>query len=324
MRKSVQRSLVGLVLLVALLALAAPAFALPFSFSEKQTVPGVTEHTIWAENQIAIYKLPLNVTHVGVIHVAVTFDSNNVDYDLYVIDQHGTLLNQGSGSQGVLDGGNEEVVDASVTSIENTGHIRVGTDRENLKGDPYWIIVVVYGGSGKFELSGYYPRLDPSSGWSTLDPWDWFIKPLPPISSTLQGAPYGGPWDFKATSRGLVKLSFQWPADVKTHVVSDDLQKGLQPVQFCEDLYRDSELERDARLSLRQRMLAWPVLRGSARVVGPVQPVPGHRLLAAVLVPLRSLPDDGGQGSPRWALSASPRRASPRWATRRTSSSRRT
>ncbi len=98
---------------------------------------------------------------------------------------------------------------------------------------------MVYGGSGKFELSGYYPRLDPSSGWSTLDPWDWFIKPLPPISGTLQGAPYGGPWDFKATSRGLVKLSFQWPADVKTHVVSDDLQQGLQPVQFCEDLYRD-------------------------------------------------------------------------------------
>ena len=51
MRKSVQRSRVGLVLLVALLALAAPAFALPFSFSEKQTVPGVTEHTIWAENR---------------------------------------------------------------------------------------------------------------------------------------------------------------------------------------------------------------------------------------------------------------------------------
>ena len=42
------------------------------SWSERQTIPGLTERTIWGRNQVYVYRLPANDTHTGDLHVELT------------------------------------------------------------------------------------------------------------------------------------------------------------------------------------------------------------------------------------------------------------
>jgi hypothetical protein len=49
------------------------------SWSERQSVPGLTERTIWGRGQVYVYRLPQNVTHTGDLHVELTYAPADCD-----------------------------------------------------------------------------------------------------------------------------------------------------------------------------------------------------------------------------------------------------
>ena len=55
------------------------------SWSERQTVPGLTERTIWGRDQVYVYRLPSNVTHVGDLHVELTYTPADGDCFIYLL-----------------------------------------------------------------------------------------------------------------------------------------------------------------------------------------------------------------------------------------------
>jgi len=55
------------------------------SWSERQTVPGLTERTIWGRDQVYVYRLPRNVTHTGDLHVELTYTPADGDCFIYLL-----------------------------------------------------------------------------------------------------------------------------------------------------------------------------------------------------------------------------------------------
>ena len=64
---------------------AAAAAAAVASWSERQTVPGLTERTIWGRDQVYVYRLPANVTHTGNLHVELTYTPADGDCFVYLL-----------------------------------------------------------------------------------------------------------------------------------------------------------------------------------------------------------------------------------------------
>ena len=93
-----RKALTIMVVIAALLAFAgalagsAAAAGAVASWSERQTIPGLTERTIWGRGQVYVYRLPQNVTHTGDLHVELTYAPADCDCFVYLL---------GPGLQGV-------------------------------------------------------------------------------------------------------------------------------------------------------------------------------------------------------------------------------
>jgi len=213
--------------------------------SEKQTTPGITERTIWGQNQVAIYRLPTGVNHTGYMHFEVTFKPNWADFDIYLLDKDFEALNVDEGYNASFTG--KEVIDWNVTSIGNKTIANPGYADEYMVGDAYYVCVVSFNDTATFNLWGYYPQIDPEAGygWNTTNPWNFWLQSFKKSDITISGAPYGGWFDFKPTTPGPITARLQWPADVTKKTVSTDhLQTPqLTPANFEEYVYYGDDWE---------------------------------------------------------------------------------
>src|ERR1039457_5372221 len=188
--------LVGLVTIVSL-AVCGPVLALYSSASERQVVPGITRHTIWGEAQVAVYRLPKNVTHVGNIHVELTYLPADRDCAMSLLDSTGAVV-AGTYQQGHLgQWSGKEVIDYMVPAVVNSGWKPDGSD---IQGDTYYVLVQALNATSYYRLRGYWPRTvagsDDTSSPSTLRRANLLNPTQATAWAAISGAPYGGAWDF--------------------------------------------------------------------------------------------------------------------------------
>lgn len=222
MRESTKR-LVLATMLVALcaLVLAAPALAAVQSTTQ-QITPGMTTRTIWDTVQVAAYKV--NASHVGNIHAEVTFKPNWADIDIYIYDPAcDSVWEETMGYSAMLSG--KEIIDHYVSQEEFTNDpdstVVLPEDpygAARLRGLDYYIIIVAFNETAKYQVTGYTPFTDVESGIVTpSDRWNWWYEPFrfpgkKDEWGKIKGAPYGSYWDFKPTSEGTAEARLQWPA----------------------------------------------------------------------------------------------------------------
>jgi hypothetical protein len=220
----VRRTLIGtLVLGMALACLSAfaggaSAAGAVASWSERQTIPGLTERTVWGRDQVYVYRLPSNVTHTGNLHVELTYAPADRDCFVYLLGPvaKGSLEWQvcpGTYGQGFLSRlPGREVVDYAVSAVLDQEQVD-----EGVRGDAYYAVVQAANGVSRFRLTGYLPRTDAGSVDTTAEASftrQFFKAPAKSGATiTIAGAPYGGPFDFTPTSEGLAECRLQYPAD---------------------------------------------------------------------------------------------------------------
>jgi hypothetical protein len=198
----------------------APALAKLYrSSSERQVVPGITERTIWSEDQVAAYRLPKNVTHTGYIHVELDYKPRDRDCFVYLLDANGQVL-PGTYSQGRTDlSPGVEVIDYQVTNVVNSGWNE--PDGSDVAGDAYYILVEAGNGNSSYKLRGYYPRAEAGSDDTTSDATLTRGAIQVPAKASkwahVSGAPYGQPWDFTPTSQGTVYTRLEYTATARKH-----------------------------------------------------------------------------------------------------------
>jgi hypothetical protein len=213
-------------LVVALLSvwcgvLAGPAFAAGalVSSSERQTIPGLTERTIWGRGQVYVYRLPKNVTHTGNLHVELTYAPADDDCFVYLLGPvaKGSLDWQvcpGTYGQGFLSlVSGRQVVDYAVPEV-----LDQTPTPDGVLGDAYYVVVQAASGTSRVRLDGYLPRTrtggtDTTSG-VTFTTSQFHAPASKKKSITVAGAPYGGAYDLTPTSPGSVECRLQYPADV--------------------------------------------------------------------------------------------------------------
>jgi hypothetical protein len=215
----------GLVV-VSLAAFAASARAAALvSWSERQTVPGLTQRTIWGRDQVYMYRLPKTVTHTGVVHVQLTYTPADGDCFLYLLGPvaKGSLEWQvcpGTYRQGFLSPTpGHEVVDYAVPAVLNDATVDSGVE-----GDVYYVVVQAANGVSHFRLSGYLPRAaagtTDTSGEGSFTR-AWFGTPAGGrVALAVAGAPYGGPFDLTPTSQGQVECRLEYPANTTLRTVT--------------------------------------------------------------------------------------------------------
>jgi hypothetical protein len=225
-RKAVLIPLVAVVLLTACFVLAGPASAAGpvASWSERQTIPGLTERTIWGRGQVFVYRLPKNVTHIGNIHVELTFSPVGNGCFVYLLGPvaKGSPAWQvcpGTYGQGFLslDPG-KQVVDYAVPEV-----LDQTPTPESVAGDAYYVVVQAASGTSRVRLSGYLPRTRAGNTETTAPGTYTRLKFATPAAAkktiAVAGAPFGGPFDLTPTSQGSVECRLQYPADVGARVV---------------------------------------------------------------------------------------------------------
>lgn len=225
-----------LVCLVATVFFAVTGVAL----ADKQTSPGMTERVIWDTVQVAAYKV--NASHVGTIHAEVTFKPSWADFDIYIYDQWGnSVYEENLGYAAQFTG--REIIDHYV-SQDDFAAIEGSTDvipegpygePEHVRGIDYYVVIVAFNETAKFQVWGYTPYTDTSSDSAAVDyQWNYYFDPFRfPGKKTdwasLKGAPYGLKWDFMPTSEGAGEVRLQWPAkkvDGKWAVTYDPVNAG--------------------------------------------------------------------------------------------------
>jgi hypothetical protein len=262
------RSLKGTILFVALtlvllFVFVSSAFAISITSTEvQQASPGMTVRTIWGQAQV--YQYPIQINHVGYAHVELTFQPTWASADLYVYgpnrwDTSGTTIGYQyiNVNQGYLGGyswglpSNKDYVDFKVTYINN--QIKDPTidwvkDRSGgFVGDTYYILIVAFDDVCRTQLWGYVPTVDQfyAEGAHPMDPWQIlkaFRFPQPTKTNpnpwkTVNGTPYGQPFDFAPTSMGTESIAMQWPADVVAKTISGDHAAGNAPSEYESYLY---------------------------------------------------------------------------------------
>jgi hypothetical protein len=223
----VRKALIGTLVVVTLLAwLAVPAGAAGalVSSSERQSIPGLTERTIWGRGQVYVYRLPRNVTHTGDLHVELSYTPTSGGCFLYLLGpvQQGSSQWQvcpgtyGQGFLSLVPG--REVVDYAVPEVLD----QTPTD-ESVVGDAYYAVVQAASGVSRVRLTGYLPRTDAGSTDTTSeDTFTRFAFRTPGSAKktiTVAGAPYGGAFNLTPTSRGQVECRLQYPADARARTV---------------------------------------------------------------------------------------------------------
>jgi hypothetical protein len=220
----VGKALIGALTLVVIavwlgvLAGSAAAAGAVASWSERQTVPGLTERTIWGRDQVYVYRLPRNVTHTGVIHVALTYKPADRDCFIYLLGPVAKgspewQVCPGTYGQGFLSlEPGRESVDYAVPAVLDQEAVD-----EGVLGDAYYVVVQAASAASRFRLSGYLPRTAAGSTDTTsADTFTRFSFSKPASarkSLSIAGAPYGGPFDLTPTSQGQVECRLQYPAD---------------------------------------------------------------------------------------------------------------
>jgi hypothetical protein len=245
MTKSFKRAVLA-AMVVALVALVVVAPASALSSTTKQIDPGVSLRTIWDSAQVACYKLPDGVNHYGYIHMEVKFQPNWADFDIYLIDANGNTLSEEMGYMAMFTG--KEVIDFQVRRVLNQT-IEPGdpytTDDDYMVGDTYYVAVVAFNETAKFQISGYYPQIDLTVGVGVSNQWNYYIQSYRKPSSSkdwinLKGAQYGGPYDFTPTSAGTVQAMLQWPANVTNKTVDYDPVNAAAPANMEQYMYSGS------------------------------------------------------------------------------------
>lgn len=211
-----------LVALAAALVAATPALAGVINVStQSQVSPGMQQRVIWGQVQSGQYSI--NVTHAGYIHAEVNFKPNWNYCDVFLLDTGGNVVNKYEGWSTLTS--TKAVIDYQVTSITADGQTLVpatDTQDEHLKGDDYTIIVQCFDGDDtQFYLWGYKPQIDLGAGYgpSTTNQYNVYYQQFRRPGARvgwlpISGAPYGGPFDFKATSQGTGTADLTWPAYV--------------------------------------------------------------------------------------------------------------
>jgi hypothetical protein len=246
------RSLKGTILFVALtlvllFVFVSSAFAITITSTEvQQASPGMTVRTIWGQAQV--YQYPIQINHTGYAHVELTFQPTWASADLYVYGPNrwntvGTTIgyNYINVNQGYLGGyswglpSNKDYVDFKVTYINNilTDPL-INTDPRagGYVGDTYYILIVAFDDVCRTQIWGYVPTLDQtySGAYDVKDDWGVLKAFRFPKSATawqtVNGTPYGQPFDFAPTSMGTESIAMQWPADVVAKTVSGDHAVG--------------------------------------------------------------------------------------------------
>ncbi len=216
----------------------APAAARIYTSSgEQQLVPGVTQRTIWSQDQVAVYRLPENVTHVGDIHVELTYKPANRDLYICLLDQNGAVVpgTLEQGSQGQWPG--KEIIDAWVSTVTNAGWNQ--PDASDVQGDAYYVLVEAVNGVSSYRLNGYFPRTVPGSDDTTSPSTFTHATLQVPAKATawatISATPYGGAWDFTPTSQGTVYARLQYPANARAHTLA--ATTTAMPASFAQYVY---------------------------------------------------------------------------------------
>jgi len=241
MKRSVGKSVAVAVLAVAVvLVMAGSALAL----SVTQTYDkGTTTRVIWDTTQVACYKLPKGVNHIGPIHMELTFKPGWADFDLYLLNADGDAVGGVAGEQGYLASfTGKEVVDCWVDEVVNS---EPDPYYGGVPGDTYYVLVVAFNETAKFRIDGYYPQIADPEDTNTTDPWNYYLqryrKPAKPDQYiTLRGPRYGYPYDFRPTSVGKVEAHLEWPADVVNKQVlytADDYNNWIRPANMEQYMY---------------------------------------------------------------------------------------
>lgn len=243
MGKSVRRSAIILSLVV-LMALMWVAAASASSATNAQVTPGFTTRTVWDSAQVAVYKLPYGVNHNGAIHMEVQFKPNWADLDIYLLNSDFSTLSEEEGYMAAFTG--REVIDFAITGAGGILNKTIETDpysgEQTMVGDPYYVVIVAFNDTARYQVWGYYPQIDLEVGPSTTNQWNYYLQPFRmPAKKTawkkISGAIYGYPYDFKPTSLGEGVCELEWPADVAAKTVSDDISMGLMPANLEQYLY---------------------------------------------------------------------------------------
>jgi hypothetical protein len=223
--------------LAAAVLLASPAAAVVTTSYQNQPRPGVTEHVIWGQNQVAIYKVA-GVNHVGNMHFAVHWRPTSADLDIYLLDASQMSLNEPQGLLGTFRG--REAIDWYVTSISAAGLQLVEdpvTHELRPVGDTYYVVVTAYNGAARFWVGGTYPCIAAGGGTDTISPSNLataaYRRPVQAGTTTrLSGAAFGDPFDYVPTSVGVASVALEWPANVATKRVTYDPVTAPRPANF--------------------------------------------------------------------------------------------
>jgi len=247
-RTSKRIALVVTLAVAILLATAAEALAYSTWSQTTYPSPGTSKREIVSKLDVATYAIPFNVTHIGYAHFELNFKPGWNDCDLYLLRSDGVLLGGVSGTSGeegyLATAYGKEVVDYRIPSVSAAGRTLIDPDGipnsgdEYLQGDVYYLVVVAFGGTTQNQVWGYVPQVDGFAGygWNTTSPWNYWNQTfrLPGGKSwvTLNGCPYGGPYDFTPTSLGNCEFRLQWPANTTTHEVTYDPVAAPQPANW--------------------------------------------------------------------------------------------
>lgn len=204
---------------------------------------GTTTRTIWDTSQVACYKIPEGIDHTGYIYMDLKFKPNWADFDVYLLNTDAEAIGGIAGEMGWLASfSGHEIVAFNVEEIWNTTPVPYG----GITGDTYYVLVVAFNDTAKFQINGFYPQLaDPEKDTNTVDAYNYYLErfrwPTDPKKwVTLNGPIYGSPYDFKPTSVGKVEARLEWPADVGKKTVlytKADFDAYMQPANMEQYMY---------------------------------------------------------------------------------------
>jgi hypothetical protein len=206
-----------LTLVAVVIVLTFTATALARTVTNVQLTPGVTTRTIVDKTQVAVYKLPIGVTHRGMMHFELQWKHPNwADFDLYLLNSDGVSLAEPQGYAATFTG--REYVDYQVRNISNQTIESDPYSGDYMVGDTYYLVVVAFNERAEFKLSGYYPQVDfdYGLGWDTTNAWNVYWQSFSKPWTWLSGPSYGYPFNFTPTSEGTATVQLDFPVDPAT------------------------------------------------------------------------------------------------------------
>jgi hypothetical protein len=188
------------------------------AWQDSQTVPGLTERTIWSTCQVAVHRLPAPVTHTGFIHVQVDYTPADADLVICLLDAQGRVCGTTRDQGRLASWPGRTVIDHEITTV---AHADVNAEGDDLEGDEYYVLVQALNAESRYRLTGYFPRVVPSlmdvsdatTRADTLRRQPLTIPAAGAPTARIYGAPYGGAFTLQPTSQGVVTARLESPAN---------------------------------------------------------------------------------------------------------------